>query len=150
MGNHKNILKKLFGNKFFINLFPVFIIHLLLIPFWIVSKYSNFVYVPFELFYDTIINPVYLVVVNMIYSIKFRKANFILNIFLMAFSCLIGNLLYYLIWGISTGGLLNPDWGTGMLFGTMLMIIPIIIIIGIIEQIIIIFLYKLKWKKELL
>ncbi|MDR2942675.1 MAG: hypothetical protein LBV17_08820 [Treponema sp.] len=100
-----------------------------------------------EIFYNIIINPLYLIIINMVHSMKFKKKLFIVNILLMILSCLLGLLLYYFNFGIMTGDLLKLD--VAMLNILNLKCILIIIIIGIIEQTILLLFYKMKWKKEI-
>ena len=136
----------------FFNVFPIIFVNLLLLIFWIIGKQVNnnlTTYVTlFQMIYNLIINTIYLFLINIIHSIRYRKKILILNIIFMMLSCLIGILLHYFSWGITTGNLFTPDWKTANLFNIMLITIPIIFIIGIIVQIVLFFVYLLKWKIE--
>jgi len=145
-----NILK---SKRVCLNLYPVIIINLIFLPFWIIyNKDDNLIgnIVDIEICYNIIINPMYLFIINMIYSIKFKRKIFVINILLMIISCLSGIIIQYFNWGITThySLLIYPDGGTLYIVLLMLLIIPVVIIIGIIEQIIILIIYKKKWKNE--
>ena len=149
------------SNKLIINLFPVIIINFAFLLIWIFHKNiglisSSFqiyiaiqVYVTlFQMIYNVIINPIYLIIINIVHSIKNKNKKFMINIALMMLSCIIGIFMHYFAWGITTGGLLNPDWGTILLFFLMLSCVPIIFIIGIIIQVIIYGFNKKKNKDD--
>jgi hypothetical protein len=148
----KDLVKKYFSNKLFINVLPVISINLLFLIFWVIGKYihnsmlTTFVTL-FQTIFNLIINTIYLIIINIIHSIYYKYKIFIINILFMILSCIIGITLHYFCWGVTIGDLLSPDWGTINLFYTMLLIIPIIFFIGIIEQIILILIYNLRWKK---
>jgi hypothetical protein len=147
-----NLVKKYFSNKFLINVLPVISINLLFLIFWIIGKYYHNIMLTtfltiFQTIFNLIINTIYLIIINIRHSIYYKNKIFIINILFMILSCIIGIILHYFCWGVTIGDLLNPDWGTVNLFYTMLLIIPIIFFIGIIEQIILILIYNLRWKK---
>ena len=146
-------MKKLFKNIHFINLFPAVFLNILFIPLWIIWKlmsnidpeeYSLIIRASylgtftsfFELLFNTILNPIYLCIVNMVFSIKLKNDKYVKNIILMLLSCFLGFSIYYINWGIATGNLLKPDWGTiVVLIIGLSFIVSVIIIVGIIEQI---------------
>jgi hypothetical protein len=136
-----------------INLYPVIIVNFIFLLFWIIYKndYISIGYITnIEILYNIIINPIYLFIINIIHSIKYKIKIFFINILFMVISCLSGIIIHYFNWGITEhySLLLNPDGETLYIFLLMLLIIPIVIIIGLIEQTILLIIYKKKWKKE--
>jgi len=147
------ILKVLKSKRICINLYPVIIVNFIFLLFWIIYKRDsittgNISYN--ELFYNIIINPIYLFIINMFNSIIYKRKIFVINIILMVISCLSGIIIHYFNWGITShySLLLHPDGETFFIFLLMLLIIPVVIIIGVIEQIILLIIYKKKWKRE--
>jgi hypothetical protein len=136
-----------------INLYPVIIVNFIFLLFWIIYKkdYISIGYITsIEILYNIIINPIYLFIINLIHSIKYKIKIYFINILLMVISCLSGIIIHYFNWGITEhySLLINPDGDTLYIFLLMLLIIPIVIIIGLIEQIILLIIYKKKWKKN--
>jgi hypothetical protein len=147
-----NIFMKL-SRRIGVNLYPVIIVNFIFLLFWIIYKkdYISIGYITeIEILYNIIINPIYLFIINMIHSIKYKIKIYFINIFLMVISCLSGIIIHYFNWGITEhySLLINPDGETLYIFLLMLLIIPIVIIIGLIEQIILLIIYKNKWKNE--
>ena len=146
----KYLVDKIFTNRILFNILSVILINIILFLFWILFRNNNNLTITFvtlfQMIYNLFINTIYLIIINIKHSIKYKNNIFILNILLLALSCFIGILLHYFSWGVSTGNLLNPDWGTVYLFSLMLLVIPIIFFIGIIEQVIIYLLKKVENK----
>ena len=118
------------------NFIPVLIIHLCFLPFWF-SKNVSFItnIASTEIIFDFVIIPLYLLIFNAIYSIRYKKFNFIFNIILMLIAVFLGNCLHYLNWGISTGMLFVPDGETIYLVESTIKVNFIsIFILGIIWQ----------------
>ena len=143
-----------FKKSFFLNVLPVIIINLcLLFPVLFIGNSINFnlihrVLLNTSSLFIMIANPLYLLIINMIYAIRNKISNYFLNIIFMIIGCSIG-----LLFWIYYEHILNPalschirrhnPWELFFLFIWNFMII----IIGIIEWIILGFLYKLKWKQ---
>jgi len=134
-----------------INLVPVIVVNVMFLPLWITNQYPKDYMLDgyittAETFYNAVINPLYLVIANMIHSVKHKRKLFVVNILLMALSCLAGILLHYFNWGISThySLLIAPDGDTIYMVLVMLLIIPAVITAGVIEQIILLLLYRVR------
>jgi hypothetical protein len=135
-----------FRTKIGFNLFPVFIINLIILLFIIIKRDLYGI----DLYFNLIINPVYLVIINMVHSIKYKKHIFIKNILLMVFSSTIGMIFIYIHLVIALRQLLIPtEYEDGILIYLSIVFIILVFIIGIIEQIILSYLYKLRWKTKL-
>jgi intein/homing endonuclease len=157
-------MKILFKNIVFMNLFPVIIINVLFLPALIIVKillrnvvipgdyelFNRMLYIKqliplFEIIFNIIINPIYLSITNMIYTIRTNKRIYIKNIFLMFLSGFIGLIMYFLNWCISEGDFTNHDWKDIMLAKYMVIFtFVIILIIGIFEQIFLLVKYNKK------
>ena len=139
-----NPVKKYFTNILFLNIFPIVFINLILFIYFMFAEYN-----PITSIILFQINTIYLLLINIMHSIICRNKMFILNIIFMILSCLIGILLHYFFFKIILVSSFSPDIGdTVFVFGTMLINIPIVSIIGIIEQVILIFIYLKKWKNK--
>ena len=151
----ERILKTLKSKRVCINLYPVIIVNFIFLLFWIIyQNKKDYISIgnitSYEIFYNIIINPIYLIIINMINSIKNKRKYFFINVLLMVISCLSGIIIHYFNWGITShySLLINPDGETLYMFLLMLLIIPVIIIIGMIEQVILLIINKKKWNYE--
>ena len=142
----KNNFLNLFRTKIGFNVFPVIIINLIILPFIIIKRDWHGI----DLYFNLIINQIYLVIINMIHSIKYKKTYFIKNILLMIFSSTIGMIFIYIHLVIGLRQLLIPTkYEDGILIELSIFCVLVVFIIGIIEQIILLFLYKLRLKTKL-
>jgi hypothetical protein len=92
----------------------------------------NFEY--FQLIYDIIINPVYLLIINIFFTLKQNKYFKIINLIMIIICIYIGLQLSFFSWKIIY---FSDDWEHGMFYSLQIIIfIPIYFIIGIIEYII--------------
>lgn len=70
---------------------------------------------PIQIIFNLIILPVILCGLNVILFLKGKLKSFNTLYFIMPIACILGELIGYLNWGISTGNLLKPDGETIML-----------------------------------
>ena len=96
MNKLENFLKYPFRNIFFLNIFPVIIFYLFIFLFGIIGANDKFPYILNKcvIVFNLFLQPLFLLVANMIHSNKYRKKHFILNIVLMLLSCFIGMYCY--------------------------------------------------------
>lgn len=83
-----------------------------------------------EFVFDTIIVPIYLIVINYKLVTKVALPKIVGYLILMMVVILAGHGIHYLNWGISTGYLTTPDSATVHLFQITVLISLVILIIG--------------------
>lgn len=83
-----------------------------------------------EFVFDTIIVPIYLIVINYKLVTKVALTKIVGYLILMMVVILAGHGIHYLNWGISTGYLTTPDSATVHLFQITVLISLVILIIG--------------------
>ena len=147
----------------FLNFFPIFLISIISVPFWITGNVvENFNYLElekykfsrildvfctkFEILFNYL-NPLYLLVINIVYNIKIKQKNYIENFILILFSSTIGITFYYINWGMTTNMLLTDNLGNIIILLYILEIIILIMLIGILEQFTLLIIHKFLWKK---
>ena len=122
--------QNLFKNIVFLNLIPIFI-NLLFMPFWFINNISLSTSLTLiELIMCLLLIPIYLILNNLFYSIKKNKKMFLDKVLLMLLSAECCTMIHYLNWGLSTGGLLNPDLETVMILTFEAVISGAFVIIG--------------------
>ena len=94
-------------------------ISLLMLPLWF-SK--NLVDSSIQIVVSTIGLPLVLIILNLFLLFKSRRKSFLLLYLVVPVSCLLSQLIGYIGWGISTGGLLCPDWETVILTAFLSMV----------------------------
>ena len=125
-------IKKVYTNIIFINFFPVILVNLLFLLFWILEIDDlKLMSLPF----NAMVTPIYLVTINL-YIKTSEKSSIFLRILFMIIGCLIGIGSDYFSWGITGGNFRNPDWGTVILFKLGLFVQAVILTLGIISKII--------------
>jgi hypothetical protein len=126
------------------NLFPVFIINIIILLFIIIRRDFYGINTYFNIF----VNPVYLFIINMIHSIKYKKYIFIKNIIFMIFSSIIGIIFSYIHLMTALRKIIKlTKYEDGIFIEFLISIVLVVLIIGIIEQIILLILHKMKWEK---
>lgn len=100
---HKNI--------FFLNFFPVFVFHLILLPVWLLSDLfpSLWGVAIVSQIVTTVGLPYFLLEINMNYNLIRGKKVFIINWLLVSISTFVSFSLSYLNWAFVSGMILNPD-----------------------------------------
>lgn len=131
-----------------INSIPILTIQLLLMLLWTHTRVNftfNYVFIPnMQMFLNTLFIPVLLLYLNKRYKAWDGKINFVISLVMMLISSLLGNLISYLSWGISSGRLNNPDSMTiAIVEGEIIVSSVIIIMAGLI-----LFLLQLKKGKN--
>ncbi|GHU77753.1 hypothetical protein FACS189462_0440 [Spirochaetia bacterium] len=135
----------IFHNTILFNIIPTLFINLLIIILSIIfnkiftgKMNDEIILLPFIM--DLFINPVFLIIGNFVNAINLQRKNYILNILFMMFGTAFGIVLYYINKKILTGSFISY-WAEGIT------IVPVtffwllgVFIIGIIEQIILLFL----------
>jgi len=142
------MLSKQDKNLIFLNFVPVITIHLCFLPLWLFRVARLTTITSFEMVFNLILIPLWLIIYNCFNSIKEERYNFGFNLILMIESVFLSNLLYYFNWGITTKNLLSPDGDTIALFNleTAVTIIAVAIL-GIIWQLILLLVKKKKLKE---
>lgn len=95
-----------------LNVVPIIIIELILLPFWISGSgiKTNFAIAQFLIMLGIL--PVYLAIVNFVLSIKYSNPYWGAKSFSIASAIFVGTLLGYVNWGLSSKHLFNPDGET--------------------------------------
>jgi len=155
-------MRTFFKNILFLNLFPIIVINIIFIPFWIIIKVKlNNTIIPdeydifncimkfrlvitiIELLFNVILNPIYLLIINMVYNKKLKNYKYIRNIILMLLSCFLGLFMFFINWCIANDSFLNHDWKDIMILKySLIFSIGITFIIGLVEQLVLIRKYK--------
>jgi len=155
-------MRTFFKNILFINLFPIIVINIIFLPFWIIIKVKlNNTIIPgeydvfncimnvrlvitiLELLFNVILNPIYLLIINMVYNIKLKSYKYIKNIIFMLLSSFLGIFMFFINWCIANDNFLNHDWKDIMILKySLIFTMGVIFIIGLIEQFILIKKYK--------
>lgn len=115
------------------------IVHIFCLPFWFIEKNPGNTAI-FEMILGMLIIPMYLIIISFKYITIFNLGNFFKMLFLMIGIVVLGNLIFYFNWGISTGKLLAPDSETILILKYQMIISSCILLVGWI----IIFLIKSK------
>ena len=125
-------------NLVYLNLIPVVIIHLLILPFWFMGDTIFKTNVTgIETVVDLIILPLLLFIINIIYTIRNKRYLFIMQIVLMVIGAFIGNYMHYFKWGVASGQLFSPDIKTVELLWLFTKINTVsIVVIGLLVQIV--------------
>ena len=104
--------------------------NIMLLPLWYFGVKYNFFSIAKASDYQGLLNifivPLFLVILNIYYITK-QKVNWYVSIALILLVIVINGVIMYLSWGISTGGLLNPDSETVMVAIYVNTMLPIII-----------------------
>jgi hypothetical protein len=157
-------MKKYFKNILFINIFPIIVINIIFLPLWIIIKvklnntiiqgeYDNLICIMnfrlvitiLELLFNGILNPIYLLIINMVYNTKLMNYKYIKNIILMLLSCFLGLFMFFINWCIANDNFFNHDWKDIMILKySFIFTMGITLIIGLVEQLILIKKYKNK------
>ena len=155
-------MRTFFKNILFINLIPIIVINIIFLPLWIIIKvklnntiipgeYDIFNFIMkfrliitiLELLFNVLLNPIYLLIINMIYNKKLKNYKYIKNIIFMLLSCFIGILMFFINWGIANENIFNYDWKDIMILKySLIFTMGIIFIIGLVEQLVLIKKYK--------
>jgi len=155
-------MKTFFKNIIFINFFPIIVINIIFLPLWIIIKVKlnntiiqdeydilicilNFrlVITILELLFNVIINPIYLLIINMVYNKKLKNYKYIKNIILMLLSCFLGIFMFFINWCNANDNFFNHDWKDIIILKySLIFTIGITLIIGLVEQYILIKKYK--------
>lgn len=101
-------------------------VHILFLPFWFMGKGTGNTAL-IELVVGALIIPIYLIIISFKFVDKISMGRFVTVLLLMIGITVIGNLISYCNWGISTGKLLTPDSET-VLIAKMQIIISIIVV----------------------
>lgn len=113
-----------------LNFIPVGI-HILMFPMWYLENKYQFWSTGTISFYEIILNtlilPIFLLVINIIYVNK-EKCNFWFSALIMLFVVLISAGIHYLNWGITSQKIFDPDAMTVGIILWLEVIIPLIII----------------------
>lgn len=111
----------------FYNLIPL-LAHLLclLLGIWLKGGDLSMI----ELALDTIIAPIYLIVINHKLFAKVSVTNAVLLWIFMLVIVVIGHVIHYLHWGISTGNLMRPDSETVLILQIAVITSVIILTVG--------------------
>ena len=104
-------------------------IHLLFLPFWFLDK--NGIVSLIEMFVCTIAIPIYLVIVSYKFLDDFSTSKFFLMSLSMLVVTLLGIVISYFNWGISTANLLTPDSETILIMQIQMIISSTIVIVGL-------------------
>ena len=149
----KDFFKNIFRNRVFLNIFPVTFFYLILLPLYFIKNNNEFIVtlINIELVVIFLVNPLYLFVINMIHSIKYHNKIFIKNIALMMLSCIIGfsfEIFYDVTFHSKIRQYHSVEPPELWLIYFMVLMLFAIIIIGIIEQVILLIIYKFRLKKE--
>lgn len=105
------------------------IVHILCLPFWFTEKNPGNVAI-FEMILEIFIVPVYLILISSKYVTTFSLRKFLELFFLMIGISVLGNLIFYFNWGISTGKLLMPDSETILILKYQIIISSCILMVG--------------------
>ena len=105
------------------------IVHILCLPFWFTEKNPGNVAI-FEIILGIFIVPVYLILISSKYVTTFSLRKFLELFFLMIGISVMGNLIFYFNWGISTGKLLMPDSETILILKYQIIISSCILMVG--------------------
>ena len=105
-------------------LIPI-VIHLFFLPFWFLAKDGTLSLI--EIFIGTVVNPVYLIFVS--YKLL-DTGRFFFVLFVMLVVTILGIVIHYFNWGITTGNLLKPDSATVLIIRSEILIASIIVIVG--------------------
>lgn len=125
-------IKKMFNNMILMNFIPILLIHLILLPFWLIGNIELTTHITImEMIIDIIVVPIYLIVVNLRYSLKTEKTLILNNFIFMVIGAFLSCGLHYLNWGVSTNLLLlNPDGETIYFFKLFLVLNLCFLLIG--------------------
>jgi hypothetical protein len=97
-----------------------------------------------QLLYDTILNPIYLLAINFILTLKQNKNANIINLLIILICIFIGIKLSFFYWKIIYN---SNDWEHSMFFSLQIWItIPLYCIIGVIEYVILRIIIKRRQK----
>ena len=118
-------------NYILIYLIPV-IVHLMFLPFWLldIPSASSAGVSLIELLLGTLVIPIYLIIISYKYLNKVSIGKFLYFLLLMISLTLLGHIISYFNWGISTGNLWNPDSETVHIIMMQITTSLIIIILG--------------------
>lgn len=105
------------------------IVHILCLPFWFTEKNPGNMAI-FEMILGIFIVPVYLILISFKYVTTFSLRKFLELFFLMIGISILGNLIFYFNWGISTGKLLMPDSETILILKYQIIISSCILMVG--------------------
>lgn len=108
-------------------LIPV-VIHLLFLPFLFLERNGEISLI--EIFVGTIVVPIYLVIVSYKLLDHFSMSKFFPMLLIILVVTILGIVISYFNWGITTGNLLKPDSETIHITNWQMIIASIIVIIG--------------------
>jgi hypothetical protein len=140
----------IFMNIFSLNFIPLIIFSIMFFLIRFVSHYffeeTNFnIFVGLFLsFYYFILHPGYLIISNFLYAINNNKKYYVINILLILCSAIFGYVFYFINKKIILGYIfLNNDWhGSVFLSAIVSFELILLLVVGVIEQIIIILKYS--------
>jgi len=155
-------MKTFFKNILFLNLFPILVINIIFLPLWIIIKvklnntiitgeYDIFNFIMkfrlvitiLELLFNVILNPIYLLIINMVYNKKLKNYKYIKNIIFMLLSCFLGIFMFFINWCIANDNIFIHDWKDIMILKySLIFTMGITFIIGLGEQLVLIKKYK--------
>ncbi len=110
------------------NLIPI-IVHISLLPFWFLEKNAGITGL-IELAIGVLVIPIYLVIINFKFFDKISAGKFVILLLLMIGINVIGHLISYFNWGLSTGNLLTPDSETVHIIKLAIVASTIILTVG--------------------
>lgn len=108
-------------------LIPI-VLHLIFLLFWFRNQNAEIALI--EMFVGTIAVPIYLIIVSYKLLYHFSINSFLPMLSIILAVTILGIVISYFNWGITTGNLLKPDSGTIHLTKLQIMIASIIVIIG--------------------
>ena len=118
-------------NYILLYLIPV-IVYLMFLPFWLLDlpSVSSAGVSLIELLLGTLVIPIYLIIISYKYLNKVSIGKIIYFLLLIISLTLLGHIISYFNWGISTRNLWNPDSETVHIIMLQIMTSLIIIILG--------------------
>lgn len=100
---------------------PAIIVNLLFLPLWFIpSPFFTYNVSMFQTIFNVALLPIYLVILNFRFALRGDRENLFSFIGTMWLVIFVANLLSYLNWGLATGQLFVPEYGTLYLYEWLL------------------------------